>query len=78
MKLIILESKAKARTIKKYLGKDWMVEACNGHVQDLPSNSGTKDSSKALWASKPGELPNPPWMWTVRAESVVEKIISKA
>ena len=78
MKLIILESKAKARTIKRYLGKGWMVEACNGHVQDLPSNAGTKDSSKALWASKPGELPNPPWMWTVRAESIVEKIISKA
>lgn len=78
MKLIILESKAKARTIKKYLGKDWMVEACNGHVQDLPSNSGTKDSSKALWASKPGELPNPPWMWTERAERIVRKIIDKA
>lgn len=78
MKLIILESKAKARTIKRYLGKGWMVEACNGHVQDLPSNAGTKDSSKALWASRPGELPNPPWMWTVRAESIVEKIISKA
>ena len=78
MKLIILESKAKARTIKRYLGKDWMVETCNGHVQDLPSNGGTKDSSKALWASKPGELPNPPWMWTKNAESIVSKIIAKA
>ena len=78
MKLVILESKAKARTIKKYLGKGWMVEACNGHVQDLPSRDGTKQSSKALWASKPGELPNPPWMWTERAEGIVTKILSKA
>ena len=78
MKLIILESKGKARTIKRYLGKDWMVETCNGHVQDLPSNGGTKDCSKALWASKPGELPNPPWMWTKNAESIVSKIIAKA
>ena len=78
MKLVILESKAKARTIKKYLGKGWIVEACNGHVQDLPSKRGTKDSSKALWASKPGELPNPPWMWTDRAESIIGKIIAKA
>ena len=37
LKLVILESRGKARTIKKYLGKGWMVDACNGHVQDLPS-----------------------------------------
>ena len=78
MKLVILESRAKAKTVKKYLGKGWMVEACNGHVQDLPSNGASKESSKALWASKPGELPNPPWMWTGRAEGVVSKILSKA
>ena len=78
MKLVILESKAKARTIKKYLGRGWMVESCNGHVQDLPSRDGSKASSKALWASKPGELPNPPWMWTERAEGIVGKIHSKA
>ncbi len=78
MKLVILESKAKARTIKKYLGRGWMVEACNGHVQDLPSRDGSKQSSKALWASKPGKLPNPPWMWTERAEGIVTKILSKA
>ena len=78
MKLVILESGAKARTIKKYLGKGWMVDACNGHVQDLPSNGKSKDSSKAMWASKPGELPKPPWSWTSKAEQVMEKISSKA
>lgn len=78
MKLVILESGAKARTIKKYLGKGWIVDACNGHVQDLPSNRNNKDSSKAMWASKPGELPDPPWSWTDRAERVMSKISTKA
>ena len=78
MKLVILESGAKARTIKKYLGKGWIVDACNGHVQDLPSNRKNKDSSKAMWSSKPGELPKPPWSWTDRAERKMTKIISKA
>ena len=35
MKLMILESGAKGKTVKKYLGKGWIVEACFGHVQDL-------------------------------------------
>jgi DNA topoisomerase-1 len=77
MKLVILESRAKAKTIKKYLGRGWIVDACNGHVQDLPSR-GSKDSSKARWASKPGQLPNPPWMWTEKAEQIVTKIVRKA
>ena len=78
MKLVILESGAKARTIKKYLGKGWIVDACNGHVQDLPSGRKNKDSSKAMWSSKPGELPKPPWSWTERAERIMSKITSKA
>tara|TARA_B100000131_G_scaffold284405_1_gene292972 strand:- start:11 stop:2266 length:2256 start_codon:yes stop_codon:yes gene_type:complete len=78
LKLVILESGAKARTIKKYLGKGWLVDACNGHVQDLPSGSNSKDRSKAMWASKKGELPNPPWSWTGKAERIMEKIAVKA
>ena len=34
--LVIVESPAKARTINKYLGKDFVVKASMGHIRDLP------------------------------------------
>jgi len=78
MKLMILESGAKARTVKKYLGRGWMVDACNGHVQDLPNRGKSKQNNKAMWSSKEGELPNPPWSWTDRAEKTMNALLKKA
>ena len=37
--LVIVESPAKARTISKFLGKDYMIEASVGHIRDLPANA---------------------------------------
>lgn len=39
MKLIIVESPTKARTLTRFLGKDYRIEASMGHVRDLPKSS---------------------------------------
>ena len=41
MKLVIVESPAKAKTINKYLGSDYQVLASFGHIRDLPSKDGS-------------------------------------
>ena len=38
--LVIVESPAKARTLEKFLGKDFSVLASYGHVRDIPSKKG--------------------------------------
>ena len=43
MNLVIVESPAKAKTINKYLGDNYIVLASYGHIRDLPSKNGSVD-----------------------------------
>jgi DNA topoisomerase-1 len=52
----VVESPAKAKTINKYLGKDYEVLASFGHVRDLPAKSGSVDPDhefRMLWEIDP-------------------------
>ncbi|MEL7298901.1 MAG: type I DNA topoisomerase [Pseudomonadota bacterium] len=52
MAVVVVESPAKAKTINKYLGKDFTVLASYGHVRDLPPKDGSVDPENGfemLW-----------------------------
>ncbi|WP_407524400.1 type I DNA topoisomerase [Methylobacterium oryzisoli] len=52
MKVVVVESPAKAKTINKYLGRDYEVLASFGHVRDLPAKDGSVDPEQdflMLW-----------------------------
>jgi len=52
MPVVVVESPAKAKTINKYLGKDYTVLASYGHVRDLPAKNGSVDPDNGfdmLW-----------------------------
>ena len=44
--LVIVESPAKAKTINKYLGKEYIVKSSVGHIRDLPTSSSAEPNGK--------------------------------
>ncbi|AOT08424.1 type I DNA topoisomerase [Pseudoalteromonas luteoviolacea] len=52
--LVIVESPAKAKTINKYLGKDYIVKSSVGHVRDLPTSGAGK--TKGVATKSPAEV----------------------
>ena len=48
MKVVVVESPAKAKTINKYLGPDYTVLASYGHVRDLPAKDGSVQPEQAF------------------------------
>jgi DNA topoisomerase-1 len=54
IKLVIVESPAKARKIGGFLGDDYVVEASVGHIRDLPQRAADipKDYKKIAWAKE--------------------------
>src|SRR6201747_1720196 len=56
MKIVVVESPAKAKTINKYLGPGYEVLASFGHIRDLPAKDGSVDPDadfKMLWEVDP-------------------------
>ncbi len=48
MPVVVVESPAKAKTINKYLGPDYVVLASYGHVRDLPAKDGSVDTENGF------------------------------
>ncbi|MBQ3034764.1 MAG: hypothetical protein IJD25_01795, partial [Alphaproteobacteria bacterium] len=66
MKLVIVESPAKAKTINKYLGKDYLVMASFGHIRDVPAKTGSV---------RPNEDFAMDWEVQARGEKTVREMI---
>ncbi|TNE29648.1 MAG: type I DNA topoisomerase, partial [Alphaproteobacteria bacterium] len=67
--LVIVESPAKAKTINKYLGKDYQVIASYGHVRDLPPKDGSVQPDNGFAME---------WEMNDRAKKQVNEIVKLA
>ena len=67
--LVIVESPAKAKTINKYLGKDFVVKSSVGHIRDLPSKGGQSSAADPKERARQAAI--------TRKLSAEEKVIHK-
>jgi DNA topoisomerase-1 len=67
--LLVVESPAKARTIKKYLGASFVVKASVGHIKDLPKSKMGIDFTKDF---------KPEYVVLKKKEKVIDEIRSAA
>ncbi len=65
MKLVIVESPTKAKTISKFLGKGYLVESSYGHIRDLPKSTLGIDVEKNF---------EPKYIVPVKAKKVVKQL----
>ena len=77
--LVIVESPAKAKTINKYLGKDYVVKSSVGHIRDLPTGSSRKPvdpKARAKAAAETRKL-SPKKKAAHKAKKAKEQLISR-
>ena len=68
--LVIVESPAKARTINKYLGPEFVVKSSVGHIRDLPKGgSGNAIDTKARAAAAAALRVDHPPPWSARRDA---------
>ncbi|MCB1669046.1 MAG: type I DNA topoisomerase [Pseudomonadales bacterium] len=77
--LVIVESPAKAKTINKYLGKDYIVKSSVGHIRDLPTGASRKPvdpKSRAKAAAETRKL-SPEQKIKHKAKKARQQLISR-
>ena len=72
--LVIVESPAKAKTIEKYLGKDFKVTSCYGHVRDLAKDDKSIDKENGFL---PSYIPSPDKKKVIKELQSLKKKSSK-
>ena len=72
--LVIVESPAKAKTIEKYLGKDFKVTSCYGHIRDLPKDDKSIDKENGFL---PSYVPSPDKKKVIKELQSLKKNSSK-
>ena len=72
--LVIVESPAKAKTIEKYLGKDFKVTSCYGHIRDLAKDDKSIDKENGFL---PSYIPSPDKKKVIKELQTLKKKSSK-